>query len=68
MRMRESTPVFAALGDETRLRIIAKFSTGSPLSITQITEGEQVTRQALTKDLGVLADTGLVRDLRPGQE
>jgi DNA-binding transcriptional ArsR family regulator len=66
--MRKGAPVFAALGDETRLRIIAKLSTGGPLSITQITDGEQVTRQAITKHLAVLADAGLVRDLRRGRE
>jgi DNA-binding transcriptional ArsR family regulator len=66
--MRKGAPVFAALGDETRLRIVAKLSTGGPLSITQITSGEQVTRQAITKHLGVLADAGLVRDLRRGRE
>lgn len=66
--MRKGAPVFAALGDETRLRIIAKLSTGGPLSITQLTDGEQVTRQAITKHLGVLADAGLVRDLRRGRE
>ena len=66
--MRKGAPVFAALGDETRLRIIAKLSTGGPLSITQITDGEQVTRQAITKHLGVLADAGLVRDRRRGRE
>ena len=49
--MRKGAPVFAALGDETRLRIVAKLSTGGPLSIAQITEGETVTRQAITKHL-----------------
>ena len=66
--LRKGAPVFAALGDETRLRIIAKLSQGGPLSITQITEGESVTRQAITKHLAVLADAGLVRDLRLGRE
>ncbi len=66
--LRKGAPVFAALGDETRLRIIAKLSQGGPLSITQITEGESVTRQAITKHLAVLADAGLVRDLRAGRE
>lgn len=60
--------MFAALGDETRLRIISKLSAGGPLSITQLTEGESVTRQAITKHLGVLADAGLVRDVRSGRE
>jgi DNA-binding transcriptional ArsR family regulator len=66
--MRKGAPVFAALGDETRLRILTKLSAAGPLSITQITEGEDVTRQAITKHLAVLAEAGLVRDLRRGRE
>lgn len=66
--MRLAVPVFAALGDETRLRILAKLSAGGPLSIAQITEGHNVTRQAITKHLAVLADAGLVRDVRAGRE
>jgi DNA-binding transcriptional ArsR family regulator len=66
--LRKGAPVFAALGDETRLRILARLSTGGPLSITQLTDGESVTRQAITKHLSVLAEAGLVRDLRSGRE
>jgi len=66
--LRKGAPVFAALGDETRLRILAKLSTGGPLSITQLTDGETVTRQAITKHLAVLADAGLVHDVRRGRE
>ena len=66
--MRKGAPVFAALGDETRLRIIAKLSVEGPLSITQITDGETVTRQAITKHLAVLAEAGLVHDTRAGRE
>lgn len=60
--------MFAALGDETRLRLLAKLSAGGPLSIAQLTDGETVTRQAITKHLGVLAEAGLVRDTRSGRE
>lgn len=60
--------MFAALGDETRLRVLAKLAKHGPLSITQITEGEEVTRQAITKHLAVLADSGLVHDVRRGRE
>lgn len=66
--LRRGAPVFAALGDETRLRLIAKLSAGGPLSITQLTDGESVTRQAITKHLAVLAGAGLVRDVRAGRE
>jgi DNA-binding transcriptional ArsR family regulator len=66
--IKKSAPVFAALGDETRLRILAKLSSQGPLSISRITDGEAMTRQAITKHLGVLSEAGLVRDLRQGRE
>ena len=47
-------PVFAALGDETRLLLLAKLSGGQPYSISQLTEGSKLTRQAITKHLRVL--------------
>ncbi len=60
--------VFAALGDETRLRIVARLCSGGPLSITRLTAGSDVTRQAITKHLDVLQDAGLVRGIRTGRE
>jgi DNA-binding transcriptional ArsR family regulator len=60
--------VFAALGDETRLRIVAKLCAQGPMSITRLSEDEQVTRQAITKHLDALLDAGLVRDSRSGRE
>jgi DNA-binding transcriptional ArsR family regulator len=65
---RDGAPIFAALGDATRLRIVAKLSATGPLSITRLTEGEVMTRQAITKHLSVLAEAGLVRDVRHGRE
>jgi DNA-binding transcriptional ArsR family regulator len=64
----KSAPVFAALGDPTRLRLVAALCAGGALSITQLTAGSAVTRQAVTKHLQVLADAGLVRDTRQGRE
>lgn len=61
-------PVFAALGDTTRLRLVAALCAGSALSIAQLTTGTAITRQAVTKHLEVLADAGLVRDVRQGRE
>jgi DNA-binding transcriptional ArsR family regulator len=61
-------PVFAALGDETRLRLIAALVAGGAMSIAQLTSGTEITRQAVTKHLHVLADAGLVRDLKSGRE
>ncbi len=65
---RKTAPIFAALGDETRLRIIAILCAGGALSITQLTNGSAITRQAVTKHLEVLADAGLVRDIKVGRE
>src|SRR4029077_8465012 len=63
-----AAPVFAALGDETRLALVARLSTEGPLSITHLTAGSAVTRQAVTKHLNVLAAAGLVSDMRQGRE
>jgi len=60
--------VFAALGDETRLRMVGRLSSGGPMSITRLTSGSGVTRQAVTKHLEVLAGAGLVRGSRVGRE
>jgi DNA-binding transcriptional ArsR family regulator len=67
-KLEGSAPVFAALGDETRLRLVARLSTGGAFSIARLTEGSRVTRQAVTKHLHVLAGAGLVRDTRAGRE
>jgi DNA-binding transcriptional ArsR family regulator len=63
-----SAPVFAALGDERRLRLIAILCVGGAMSITQLTSGTDITRQAITKHLNVLAAAGLVRGARVGRE
>jgi DNA-binding transcriptional ArsR family regulator len=63
-----AAPVFAALGDETRLALVARLSSEGPLSITRLTDGSAVTRQAVTKHLDVLATAGLVSDVRRGRE
>ncbi len=63
-----SAPVFAALGDETRLVLVARLSGGEPLSIVRLAAGTGVTRQAVTKHLLVLAHAGLVRSQRTGRE
>jgi DNA-binding transcriptional ArsR family regulator len=63
-----SASVFAALGDPTRLGLVSRLCSGGPLSIARLTEGTDVTRQAVTKHLHVLAEAGLVRGLRQGRE
>jgi DNA-binding transcriptional ArsR family regulator len=64
----EAAPVFAALGDETRLRLVAQLCAKGPLSIARLHEGSAVTRQAITKHLEVLAEAGLVHGTRQGRE
>ena len=60
--------VFAALGDETRLSVLAKLSAGRPQSIALLTAGTRLSRQAVTKHLRVLARAGVVRSVRSGRE
>jgi DNA-binding transcriptional ArsR family regulator len=64
----EAAPVFAALGDATRLGLLRRLSVEGPLSITRLSEGTRVTRQAITRHLVTLGDAGLVRDHRRGRE
>lgn len=66
--LRGTAPVFAALGDPTRLLLVSRLSSGEPLSITRLASGTRVTRQAITKHLHVLAEARLVRHTRQGRE
>jgi DNA-binding transcriptional ArsR family regulator len=63
-----AAPIFAALGDDTRLLLISILCAGGAKSIAQLTAGTAITRQAVTKHLHVLADAGLVRDIKVGRE
>ena len=65
---REAAPLFAALGDPTRLLLLGRLSSGGPGSISQLAEKSEVSRQAITKHLEVLAEAGLVRSSRQGRE
>ena len=67
-RAATSAPVFAALGDENRLRLLARLGSGEPMSISRLTAGSGITRQGVTKHLRVLAGAGLVRSRRRGKE
>lgn len=64
----EAAPVFAALGEPTRLTLVAKLCAEGPLSIARLSDGAGVTRQAITKHLQTLAGAGLVRATRSGRE
>ena len=63
-----AAPLFAALGDQTRLRLVARLGAEGPLSITRLTAGTEVTRQAVTKHLEVLEGAGLARSTAKGRE
>ncbi|MDM0115309.1 metalloregulator ArsR/SmtB family transcription factor [Variovorax sp. J22R133] len=63
-----AAPLFAALGDATRLQIVARLCNAGPQSIVRLTEGGGVSRQAITKHLLALEGVGLVRSGRSGRE
>jgi DNA-binding transcriptional ArsR family regulator len=58
---------FAALGDRTRLSLLARLGRGGPCSISQLTHGSHLTRQAITKHLRVLEHASIVRCVRSGR-
>jgi DNA-binding transcriptional ArsR family regulator len=66
--VRDAAPLFAALGDETRLRLVARLSASGPESIARLAAHADVTRQAVTKHLEVLAAAGVVSGRRQGRE
>jgi len=61
-------PVFAALGDDTRLFLVAKLCGGERCSISQLTAGSKLTRQAITKHLRVLESARIVHSVRSGRQ
>jgi len=63
-----SAPIFAALGDETRLRLVSRLCDDGPTSIAGLAGGFNITRQAITKHLRVMQTSGLVRCTRHGRE
>ncbi|HTJ22268.1 MAG TPA: metalloregulator ArsR/SmtB family transcription factor [Gemmatimonadaceae bacterium] len=65
---RRSAPIFAALGDETRLRMLSRLAQSGPMSITSLTAGTGVTRQAVTKHLRRMEYAGLLQASRLGRE
>jgi DNA-binding transcriptional ArsR family regulator len=65
---RPRAQVFAALGDETRLSLVTRLCGGRPYSISQLTAGSRLTRQAITKHLRVLESVKIVHSVRIGRE
>jgi DNA-binding transcriptional ArsR family regulator len=67
-QVRDAAPLFAALGDETRLRLLVRLTRGGPGSIAHLSAKSAVSRQAIRKHLAVLSDAGLVTSYRRGRE
>jgi len=67
-RAPEPSALFAALGDPTRLALVRRLSLEGALSVTALTSGTRISRQAVTKHLDVLAGAGLVESERHGRE
>jgi DNA-binding transcriptional ArsR family regulator len=67
-KFQEYAAVFSALGDETRLSLVAKLADGQAQSIAALTTDSKLTRQAVTKHLRVLESAGLVHGIRAGRE
>ncbi len=61
-------PIFTALGDETRLRLVSRLCQDGPLSITKLALGTRISRQAITKHLRMMETAGLVQSRRRGRE
>ena len=62
------TPVFEALADPTRRRLLERLRRGGALRLTELAAGQQITRQAIAKHLDSLAQAGLVTVERRGRE
>ena len=67
-RLTAAAPLFAALGDATRLGLVARLCEAGPQSIARLAGGFAVSRQAVTKHLRALERAGLVRSDRAGRE
>lgn len=63
-----AAPIFSALGDQTRLLLLGKLSSGRPHSISQLARGSKLTRQAITKHLRTMESAGIVHGVRKGRE
>jgi DNA-binding transcriptional ArsR family regulator len=64
----EAAPVFAALGDSTRLALVYRLIDGQPRSIIQLGDGLSLTRQGVTKHLRVLERAGILTSKSVGRE
>jgi DNA-binding transcriptional ArsR family regulator len=64
----DTAHIFAALGDETRLRLVSRLCSDGPLSITKLALGSRISRQAITKHLRMMETAGIVQSTRYGRE
>ena len=62
------TPIFAALGEQTRLELVARLGNGEARSIAQLADGLDISHQGITKHLRVLEHAGIVTSKRHGRE
>ncbi|AKU92562.1 ArsR/SmtB family transcription factor [Vulgatibacter incomptus] len=65
---KKAAPLFSALGDETRLRLLRQLAAGETATSARLHARFRISRQAVTKHLQVLEDAGLVRSHRRGRE
>ncbi len=68
LRLEQQAQIFAALGDSTRLSLVSKLIDGKPHSISVLSEGTKITRQAVTRHLTVLENVGIVSKVKEGRE
>lgn len=68
MLLKETTKVFKALSDETRLRILKLLLKAKSLCVSEITHILKIPQATVSRNLGILREAGLVRDEREGQK
>lgn len=68
MEPRRVERVFDALGDPGRRALVRELAARGDATATELAAERPVTRQAVAKQLGTLADAGLVQATRRGRE
>ena len=68
LQLESKAPIFAALGDPVRLALVSQLSQGGPLPTIQLKQSTNLSRQAVTKHLQILEDTGIVKSKRVGRD
>lgn len=60
--------VFRALADRHRRRLLDRLYAADGLTLAELCEGQGITRQAVSKHLGILESAGLIVTIRSGRE